>query len=71
MNAVRSSARAVIIDRQRYELHDGPDRGEYLLFRDGDFWAFVRRGDQGQWLGNTFDGWLEPWLVARTMSEAR
>jgi hypothetical protein len=54
-----------------YEVIPGPDRGQYYVDRDGERWAFVRRGDEGQWIGNTVDGWVEPALVARIMNEAR
>jgi hypothetical protein len=72
MNALRSrpQARAVVLDSHHYELLEGPDRGQFYVLRDGASWAFVRRGDEGQWIGNTVEGWIEPTLVARIMAGA-
>ena len=73
MNALRSRthSRAVVIDAHRHEVEDGPDRGPYVVLRDGSHWAFVRRGDERQWIGNTVDGWSELALGVRIMAEAR
>lgn len=35
--------RAVTVDGRHYELIHGPDRGEWLVARDGVHWAFVLR----------------------------
>jgi hypothetical protein len=49
----------------------GPDRGEWLVSRDGVHWAFVRRDEDGEWVGNDLAGWVDQALVNRIMREAR
>ncbi|HSY21920.1 MAG TPA: hypothetical protein VK841_07390 [Polyangiaceae bacterium] len=71
MNALRSRPRVLVIDAHRYEVRDGPDYGQYVVLRDGLPWAFVRCGDEGNFVGNTVEGWIEPGLVGRIMTEAR
>jgi hypothetical protein len=63
--------RTVEIDGVSYRVSPGPDRGEFHVDRDGAPWAFVRRGDEGQWVANDVHGWISPSLIERIMSEAR
>jgi hypothetical protein len=47
----------------------GPDRGQYVIARDDErWWCFVRRDGDGNFVGSTADGWLEPSFVARLMA---
>jgi hypothetical protein len=69
MNAFQSQQfRAFVLEGFRYEVIPGPDRGQYFVDRDGERWAFFRRGDEGGGWGTR---WVEPSLVGRIMSEAR
>jgi hypothetical protein len=47
----------------------GPDRGQYVVARDSEqWWSFVRRDGDGNFVGSTAEGWLEPAFVARIMA---
>jgi hypothetical protein len=63
--------RTVTIDGRHYELIHGPDRGEWLVARDGVHWAFVRRDEDGRWMGNDLAGWVDQALIERIMREAK
>jgi hypothetical protein len=63
--------RSITINGTRYDVMHGPDRGEWLVARDGRHWAFVRRDEDGEWLGSTVDEWADQSLITRIMREAR
>jgi hypothetical protein len=63
--------RRLTIEGRVYEVQHGPDRGEWLVVRDGAHWGFVRRDEDGDWIGNDCDRWIDEALVNRIMREAR
>jgi hypothetical protein len=63
--------RSVTIEGRLYEVRHGPDRGEWLVSRDGAHVAFVRRDEDGAWMGNDLAGWVDQALIDRIMREAR
>jgi hypothetical protein len=42
-----------------------------LVSRDGAHVAFVRRDEDGAWMGNDLAGWVDQALIDRIMREAR
>ncbi len=62
--------RTCTIEGRFYRVHEGPDRGQRLIERDHQHWAFARRDEEGNWIANTVHGWVDPALVARIMGEA-
>jgi hypothetical protein len=59
----------VELDGHRYAVAPGPDRGQYVIARDGEqWWCFVRRDGDGNFIGSTVEGWLEPSFVAQIMA---
>ena len=61
--------RVTTIDGHRYAVAPGPDRGQYVVARDDEqWWCFVRRDGDGNFVGSTAEGWLEPAFVARIMA---
>ena len=61
--------RVATIDGFRYAVIPGPDRGQYVVARDGEpWWCFVRRDADGNFVGSTAEGRLEPSFVARIMA---